>query len=141
MNAQCSKCGTQLALPWSFCPQCGLAVTHESQASAALPAEHKKSSMPGAFGGLFVGVVMAPVLIIFGALLCLTGLGAILGIPMIIAGLVSPLAGPLMGMKEHQGKCPCCGTHVVSVTDGQPHYCPSCDSEFELIDHPMAKAS
>jgi hypothetical protein len=102
--------------------------------------EHDKSSIPGAFGGLFFGAVMAPVLIIFGTLLCLTGLGAILGIPMIIAGLVSPLAGPLMGMGEHQGKCPCCGVHVVSVTDGQPHYCPSCDHEFTLIDHPVAHA-
>lgn len=139
MNAQCSNCGTKLALPWSFCPHCGFAATHESPAPAP-PSEHKKSSMPGAFGGLFVGVVMAPVLIIFGTLLCLTGLGAILGIPMIIAGLVSPLAGPLMGMKEHQGKCPCCGMHVVSVTDGQPHYCPACDKEFALVDHPMAHA-
>jgi predicted amidophosphoribosyltransferase len=139
MNAQCSKCGTQLALPWIFCPHCGLPVTHETQATAP-PAEHQKSSMPGAFGGLFFGVVMAPVLIIFGAMLCLTGLGAILGIPMIIAGLVSPLAGPLLGMNEHQGKCPCCGRHMVSVTDGQPHYCPACDKEFALIDHPMAKA-
>jgi hypothetical protein len=139
MNAQCSKCGTQLVLPWSFCPHCGLAATHERQPTAPSQ-EHKKSSMPGAFGGLFLGVVMAPVLVIFGTMLCLTGLGAILGIPMIIAGLVSPLAGPLMGMKEHQGKCPCCGTHVVSVTDGQPHSCPSCDSEFALINHPVAKA-
>jgi uncharacterized Zn finger protein (UPF0148 family) len=139
MNAQCSKCGTQLAQSWGFCPHCG--AIHENPAPAP-PAEHehKKSSMPGAFGGLFFGVVLAPVLIIFGAMLCLTGLGAFLGIPMIIAGLVSPLAGPLMGMKEHQGRCPCCGLHVVSVTDGQPHYCPSCDSEFALTDHPAAKA-
>jgi hypothetical protein len=129
----------QLAQSWGFCPHCGLAAIHESPAPAP-PAEHQKSSMPGAFGGLFLGVVIAPVLIIFGFLLCLTGLGAFLGIPMILVGLISPLAGPLMGMKEHQGKCPCCGLHVVSVTDGQPHYCPSCDSEFALTDHPIAKA-
>ena len=139
MNAQCSKCGMQLALSWGFCPHCGFAAIHEKPASPP-PAEHQKSSMPGAFGGLFLGVVMAPVLIIFGFLLCLTGLGAFLGIPMILVGLISPLAGPLMGMKEHQGRCPCCGLHVVSVSDGQPHYCPSCDSEFALSEHPIAKA-
>jgi zinc-ribbon domain len=137
MNAQCSKCGMQLAPSWSFCPHCG--ATHENLAPAP-PAEHEKSSMAGAFGGLFLGVVIAPVLIIFGVLLCLTGLGAFLGIPMIVAGAISPLAGPLMGMKEHQGRCPCCGLHVVSVTDGKPHYCPACDSEFALTDHPVAKA-
>jgi hypothetical protein len=130
----------QLALSWSFCPHCGFAAIHENPAPAPPPAEHQKSSMPGAFGGLFFGVVMAPVLIIFGFLLCLTGLGAFLGIPMILVGLISPLAGPLMGMKEHQGRCPCCGLHVVSVSDGQPHCCPSCDSEFALSDHPVAKA-
>ena len=139
MNTQCSKCGMQLAPSWGFCPHCGFGATHENPAPAP-PAEHEKSSMPGAFGGLFLGVVMAPVLIIFGFLLCLTGLGAFLGIPMILAGLISPLAGPLMGMKEHQGRCPCCGLHVVSVTDGEPHYCPSCASEFALVDHPVAKA-
>ena len=140
MNVQCSKCRMQLAQPWSFCPQCGLPVLHENQATAPL-AEHKKSSMTGAFGGLFVGVVMTPVLIIFGIMLCLTGLGAILGIPMIIAGVIAPLTGPLMGLKEHQGKCPCCGMHVVSVTDGQSHYCPACDQEFALGDHQVARAS
>lgn len=140
MNAQCSKCGTQLALAWSFCPNCGLTVTHEVR-QAGPPAEHTKSSMPGAFGGLFFGVVTASVLIIFGTLLCLTGLGALLGVPMIIAGVLAPLAGPLFGMGEHQGKCPSCGIHVVSVTDGQSHHCPACDKEFALLeDHGIVKA-
>jgi predicted amidophosphoribosyltransferase len=136
MNTQCSKCGTHLAQPWSFCPHCGLTVTHESH----LASGHQTSSIPGAFGGLLCGVIMAPVLIIVGTLLCLTGLGAFLGIPMIIAGLLSPLAGPLLGISEHKGKCPSCGIRVISINDGQTHYCPACDKEFALTDHRLAKA-
>lgn len=140
MNAQCAKCGTHLAMPWSFCPRCGLAVTHESDQLAG-PVEHKKSSVPGAFGGLLFGVIAAPILIIVGTLLCLTGLGAFLGIPMIIVAIVAPLAGPLIGIGEHKGKCPSCGTRVISVTDGHSHYCPTCAKEFALGDQQVAKAS
>ena len=142
MDAQCSKCGTVLGLAWSFCPHCGLTVHHEVQPASppSDPEQHTTSSIPGAFGGLFLGVATASVLIIFGAMLCLTGLGAILGVPLIIAGILAPLASPLFGMGEHQGKCPSCGIHVISVTDGQDHHCPACDKEFALVDHRVAKA-
>ena len=87
MNAPCNKCGTPLEISWTFCPRCGLAVPHNIH-SHGEDAEQEKSSVPGAFGGLLFGVIAAPVLIIFGTLLCLTGLGAILGIPMIILAVV-----------------------------------------------------
>ena len=140
MNTQCTKCGTNLALPWTFCPHCGLAVVHNPPAASA-PGSHQKSSVPGAFAGLLCGVLFAPALIIFGTLLCLTGLGAILGIPVIILGILAPLAGPMFGISEHKTKCPCCGTGIITVEDGQLHYCPSCNREFALDDHGLAKAS
>lgn len=139
MNAPCSKCATPLASPWSFCPHCGVAIPPVAQAEAP-PAEHKKSTLPGAFGGLLFGVITAPVLIIVGTLLCLTGLGAILGIPMIIAAIVAPLAGPLIGIGEHRAKCPSCGARMVTVADGLNHYCPSCEKEFSLSEHLVARA-
>ena len=137
MNTQCSKCGTQLALAWDFCPHCGQAVTHELQQSSPAP-EPEKSSMSGAFGGLYFGLIAVPILIILGGLLCLTGLGAILGIPLIIVAILSPLLGPLIGIGEHKGKCPSCGTRVISVDDGQNHYCPACDKEFAVSEHHQA---
>jgi len=97
--------------------------------------------MPGAFGGLLLGVIVAPVLFIVGTMLCLTGLGAILGIPMIVAAIAAPLAGPLMGMGEHQARCPACSTRMITVADGQLHYCPACDQEFALGEHQVARAS
>ena len=140
MNAQCSKCATVLALSWTFCPNCGLAIRHEAQRQA-VSAEYEKSSVPGAFGGLLFGVIAAPVLVIFGTLLCLTGLGAFLGVPMIIVAIIAPLVGPLLGIGEHKVRCPSCNTREVTVADGKPHYCPNCAGEFSLGEHhQVAKA-
>ena len=141
MNAPCSKCGTPLEMSWTFCPQCGRAASRETHPHPT-QAEHSKSSVPGAFGGLLAGVIIAPVLLIFGTLLCLTGLGAFLGIPMIIAAIIAPLAGPLLGMGEHRVRCPYCNTREITVADNQLHFCPHCEKEFSLGDHHMvAKAS
>jgi len=141
MNATCTQCGTPLEMSWTFCPKCGRAVTHEPQRHAT-HAEREKSSVPGAFGGLLFGVIIAPVLLIFGTLLCLTGLGAFLGVPMIIAAIIAPLAGPLIGIGEHQVRCPYCNTREITFADNQLHSCPNCKQEFALGEHHhVAKAS
>ncbi len=140
MKTQC-KCGTLLEMSWTFCPSCGVAVTREVQSPAA-SADHEKSSVPGAFGGLLFGVIAAPILLIVGIMLCLTGLGAVLGVPMIIAAVCAPLAGPLLGLGEHRVRCPYCNTREITVADNQLHYCPNCDKEFALGVHQQAaKAS
>ncbi len=139
MNAQCTKCGMSLALPWSFCPHCGLAISHEIQREPA-PVEHRKSSMPGAFGGLMFGVIAAPILIIVGTLLCLTGLGALLGVPMILAAILAPLIGPMIGLGEHRVECPSCATRMITAADSKLHYCPTCEKEFAVGEQQAAKA-
>jgi DNA-directed RNA polymerase subunit RPC12/RpoP len=122
----------QLAMPWSFCPHCGAAISHQIHKQAPpAPAEH--TSAPGGFGGLLFGVLLAPVLIIVGVLISLTGLGAILGIPMIIAGVVAPLAGPLLGLNAHQGKCPGCGTAVSTMAGADSYDCPTCNRKFAVL--------
>jgi len=141
MTAPCTKCGTLLETSWSFCPKCGLSVSREAHPQAA-HAEREKSSVPGAFGGLLFGVIVAPVLIILGTLLCLTGLGAFLGVPMIIVAIVAPLVGPLLGLGEHKVRCPYCNTREITLADSKLHYCPNCNREFALGEHHhVAKAS
>jgi len=130
MDAQCLKCGMQLSSPWSFCPQCGIAIAHEKPA----PQLHEPVPAKGAFSGLYLGLIATPILVIVGTMLCLTGLGVILGIPMIIAGVLAPLAGPVFGMGEHMGKCPSCGTRMISTTDTHTHGCPVCNEKFALGD-------
>ena len=43
------------------------------------------------------------------------------GVPMILLGIMAPLLGPMLGMGEHRGKCPFCGTRMISVDDGKAH--------------------
>jgi len=76
--------------------------------------------------GCLSGWGLAIILITIGGLLCLTGIGAILGIPMIIAGLLSPFAGALLGLSSIKGPCPYCG-HEVSCSSKTPGVtCPAC---------------
>lgn len=140
MNTQC-KCGTPLETSWSFCPKCGVTVIREAQ-SPVVPAEHEKSGVPGAFGGLLFGVIAAPILLIVGIMLCLTGLGAFLGVPMIIGAIFAPLAGPMLGLGEQKVRCPYCNTREITIADNKLHYCPNCDKEFAVVaHHQVAKAS
>jgi predicted RNA-binding Zn-ribbon protein involved in translation (DUF1610 family) len=128
MEATCSKCKTQLTSQWHFCPHCGEAVAHE----ALQPQEHEHHPARGAFGGLAYGLIAAPILIIAGVMICLTGWGLFLGIPVILMGIMAPLAGPLFGMSEHTAKCPGCGTRVITVADGKVHACPTCNASFAV---------
>ena len=140
MNGQCSKCGTHLTSPWNFCPNCGATVAHEIHTHPAL---HHAENAPvqGAFGGLLIGVVAVPILIIVGTMLCLTGLGAFLGVPMIIAGVLAPLLGPMIGIGELKGKCPWCGTEVSNVVNAPGFDCHVCSKRIAVENHRFIKAA
>jgi predicted RNA-binding Zn-ribbon protein involved in translation (DUF1610 family) len=135
MDTNCSKCGTHLATSWTFCPHCGASIVHEVH-----PSEHQHHPARGAFGGLYFGLVAAPILIFPGVLLCLLGWGIFLGVPMIVLGVLAPLLGPVMGMSEHKGKCPSCGTRMISMDDGKAHECPVCCEKFAIGDGEVARA-
>jgi predicted amidophosphoribosyltransferase len=140
MERHCSKCGAQTELPWKFCPHCGTASTHEAQQVKA-PEEAEKAPVQGAFGGLLVGMLAAPILIIPGTLLCLTGLGAFLGVPMIIAGVFAPLAGPMMGLSALQGKCPWCGASVSGMENAKNFNCLACSKPIAIKRRGFVKAA
>ena len=78
MTDLCSKCGAHLSSPWRFCPLCGAEVPPQAQLQP-LP-ESEKAPMRSTFTVLFFGVIVTPMCIIVGTMLCLTGLGAILGV-------------------------------------------------------------
>ena len=128
MDAHCLKCGLVVAPVWSFCPQCGTSIEHEMH----LHREHRPMPSKGAFGGMYIGMVAAPILIISGVMLCLTGWGIFFGVPFILLGILAPLYGPLVGMREHRGKCPFCGTRMISIADSKEHDCPVCNKKFAI---------
>jgi hypothetical protein len=53
---------------------------------------------------MFYGLIAAPILIFPGILLCFLGWGIVLGIPMILLGILMPIAAPIFGLGEHKGK-------------------------------------
>ncbi len=129
MEGHCSKCGVKLESPWKFCPHCG--------GVAALPLPEKpeepeKSPAPGAFTGLLFGMLAVPILVIVGTMLCLTGLGAILGIPLIVAAVFMPLLGPMVGMRSLKGHCPWCGIGVSSVGNTRDFNCHGCGKRIAI---------
>jgi DNA-directed RNA polymerase subunit RPC12/RpoP len=131
MPSPCVKCGAPVASPWQFCPECGAAVAHEP----AIPRHHDRAPLKAVFGGLLLGSVTAPILIIVGCLLCLTGLGAFLGVPMIVAGIISPIMGPVIGFKSARGNCPWCGAPVSCVDSEQSFECDACKQRIAVKDH------
>jgi len=130
MDAHCGKCGVALALASSFCPQCGASIAHQKHELIQQPVPAR-----GAFSGMYIGLIAAPILIISGVMLCLTGWGVFFGVPFILLGILAPLFGPIVGMGEHLGKCPECGTRMISIDDSKAHECPVCTQRFAVSDH------
>jgi len=141
MTSQCVKCATQMDPRWSYCPRCG-ATNPDVAGHGAEPRKHEPSPVRNAFGGLFLGVIIAPVCIIFGGMLCLTGLGAFLGVPIIILGILAPLLGPILGFSEIKGNCPWCGTKINSIFNHTQDFpCPNCGKEIAIHNKELEKAA
>jgi hypothetical protein len=105
----------------------------------AVPGGVEKIPAKGAFGGLLLGMLVVPLLLIVGTMLCLTGLGAILGVPMIIAGILAPLLGPMIGIGAARGKCPWCGTAISAVGGITGFYCHACSKKIAVSDRKFVK--
>ena len=139
MDANCSRCGKQVSKLWSFCPHCAAAIAPVSQVHRERPApEHVPAR--SAFSGLYIGLIASPILVIVGTMLCLTGLGAFLGVPMIIAAVFAPLAGPMLGMGERKVRCPSCQTRMFSIPNAKGHECPVCNKKFAVEEHGLVQA-
>lgn len=137
MRANCLKCGASMTPAWKFCPLCGTAATPEPETAASaevVPAAVEKAPMKGAFTGLLFGMLVVPILAIVGTMLCLTGLGAFLGVPMIAAAILSPLLGPMIGIGALHGDCPWCGARIHSVIRVPRFFCHACSKPILIKD-------
>lgn len=74
-------------------------------------------------------------LIIGGVLLSATGIGMILGIPLIIAGIVAPFLYSIMGLAGRKGKCPFCDFEVKSPIAQDAMNCPICKNRIIIRDN------
>jgi DNA-directed RNA polymerase subunit RPC12/RpoP len=140
MSGTCSKCAARIEAEWKFCPHCGATSVKESQEPMHEHPDHEKAPVKGAFSGLLLGLLAAPVLIIYGGMICLTGLGVFLGVPMIVAGVCAPLIGSLMGLSSLKGKCPWCGAAVGSVAIFDRFSCPACNKRIVVKKRELMRA-
>ncbi|MFZ4400579.1 MAG: hypothetical protein ACOYO1_11135 [Bacteroidales bacterium] len=74
----------------------------------------------------------AYVFLIIGIVLCFTGIGALIGIPLILAGIALPFLN--IGNSKIKGKCPYCNYDVYSFKYEPGVTCPSCRQRI-LIRH------
>jgi predicted amidophosphoribosyltransferase len=137
MEALCKHCGAYVSAAWKFCPQCATAVeptknTTPVNPPAVQPAAGERAPAKGAFAGLFFGMVAVPLLLVVGSMLCLTGLGAFVGIPMIVAGICAPLIGPLLGVGALHGVCPWCGARIGAIGGITGFYCHVCSKRIAI---------
>jgi DNA-directed RNA polymerase subunit RPC12/RpoP len=82
--------------------------------------------------GCLAGAMTSGCLIVAGGLLCLTGIGAIIGIPMILGGLLAPFLGPVLGLTNIKGKCPYCETNVTAQSRALGVTCPACKKRIVI---------
>lgn len=105
MSDHCLHCGDYLNEEWIFCARCGAKIAPPAHQNIA-PAGHDEEPAPvtGVFSGALFGLIAAPVALIFGIMLCLTGWGIFIGVPVIVLAILAPLAGPLFGVGAAKGK-------------------------------------
>ncbi len=104
MSDQCLKCGVRLEEEWVYCAGCGAKIEAPTAEIAVAGHEHEPAPVTGAFSGALFGLIAVPIGLVVGIMLCLTGWGIFLGIPVIVLAVVAPLAGPLMGLGAAKDK-------------------------------------
>ncbi|HWE86380.1 MAG TPA: hypothetical protein VG267_15660 [Terracidiphilus sp.] len=104
MIDHCKKCGESLASTWAFCSRCGVHIEQPEPSSTPVPQEHEPAPVKGVFSGALFGIIAVPVALIFGIMLCLTGWGIIIGLPVIVLAILAPLVGPMVGLGAAKDK-------------------------------------
>jgi DNA-directed RNA polymerase subunit RPC12/RpoP len=102
--------------------------------------ETKNDKVNGFFMGIPAGIITAIIFILVGFLLCLTGIGAIIGVPLIIGGIASPFIGPVaVGLTSIKGKCPYCESEVQASSMDKGVTCPACKKRIVIRDKKFYK--
>lgn len=82
--------------------------------------------------GFGVSIMMGIIFIPVGLLLSLTGIGALIGIPMIFIGGFAILLSPIMFLVMSQGNCPHCQQEVIVMNGKKVVKCRSCKNRCSV---------
>lgn len=86
--------------------------------------------------GWFTGLIVGFILIVIGVMVSLTGVGLIIGIPLILAGL----AYPFIARSLIKGHCPYCGSTVSVLGSKSGVTCRSCRKHIVIQDKKFTRA-
>ncbi len=101
--------------------------------------EAKSAKAEGMATGCLAGWAVAGCLIPLGIILCFTGIGAIIGVPLIIGGILVPFLGSVMGLGTVKGECPWCETAVTSPLASKGFDCPVCKKRIVIREKNFVK--
>jgi DNA-directed RNA polymerase subunit RPC12/RpoP len=98
------------------------------------PTEAQDEKGFGVATGALGGLVGSGCLVIVGILLTLTGIGALIGIPLILLGLAMPFVGGALGLSAIKGPCPYCGHAIHTDSTKLGLDCPACKQRIVIKD-------
>ena len=131
-DMECPKCRLENPPSAARC-YCGYSFgARPTAARGSSTTQARSAKGQGALAGCIAGWGVSGCLIPLGILLCFTGIGAIVGVPMILGGVMAPLLGPLMGLGALKGRCPWCGTGVTSGKSALGFDCPACKKRIVI---------
>jgi len=121
----CNKCGSPVNPKSKKCQRCGTAVETDAKSNSittsgqtADTTQAKSAKVQGVLLGIATASVGLGCLIPLGIVLCFTGIGALVGIPLILLGLFYSVFEPLKGLGALKGECPWCGMKVLRPEGG-----------------------
>jgi len=74
-----------------------------------------------------------------GFILLSTGIGAIIGIPVIFAGILAPFLWAIVGLTRITGKCPYCGYSLNAKSIDKAVNCETCEKRIIIKDNTFIK--
>jgi len=107
----------------------------QPEAEARQGTATRAAGWPGFWDALGLACMFWLILGVVGVLLCLTGIGALLGIPLIIAGHLALVIMPFAGKSARVGACPYCGHQVTMATTSSGVTCRACRRRVVMHHH------